>query len=103
MPRTPPTRSGSCVARHAKMLSAEVWINRTAAQVVEPPSGFAEPRPETSVRPSPAPSADHDVAAQATERPKPPGPTRRRAQREHGEDGEDATSPKPAPAVPFGA
>lgn len=83
----------------AKRPPAEVWINRPAGQVVEPPSGVAEPPPEASVRPSPTRSVDREGAAKATERPEPPGPTRS-AQREHGEDGEDATLPKPVPAVP---
>jgi putative transposase len=87
-------------APRAQRPPAEVWINRPAAQVVEPPSGVAEPPPEASVRPSPARSAVREVAAQATERPEPPGPTRS-APREHGEDGEDATLPKPTPAVPL--
>jgi hypothetical protein len=87
-------------APRAQRPPAEVGIKRPAAQVVKPLSGVAEPPPEASVRPSPARSADREVAAQATERPEPPGPTRS-APREHGEDGEDATLPKQAPAVPL--
>jgi putative transposase len=86
-------------APRAQRPAAEVWINRPSGQVVEPPSGVAEPPPEASVRPSPTRSVDRAGEAQATERPEPPGPTRS-AQREHGEDGEDATLPKSSPAVP---
>jgi hypothetical protein len=101
-------------APRAQRPPAEVWINRPAGQVVEPSSGVAEPPPEASVRPSPTRSVDREGQAQATERPEPPGPTRsgarqgkaaeplapRGASHEHGEDGEDATLPQPAPAVP---
>ncbi len=81
-------------------LAREVWINPPAV-VDGPPSGVAEPPPEASVRPSPTRSVVREGEAQATERPEPPGPTRS-AQREHGEDGEDATLPEPSPAVPGG-
>lgn len=83
----------------AGSLPAEVWINPPEKTVVLGPSGVAEPPPEASVRPSPARSADREGEAQATERPEPPGPTRS-AEREHGEDGEDATLPQPSPTVP---
>lgn len=99
------------------VLAREVWINPPSPALgadAVPPSGVAEPPPEASVRPSPTRSVDREGEAQATERPEPPGPTRsvaRRdddgvseaflgAPREHGEDGEDATLPKPSPAVP---
>ena len=86
-------------APRAQRPAAEVWINRPASQVVEPPSGVAEPPPEASVRPSPTRRVGREGAAKATERPEPPGPTRS-AQREHGEDSETATLPQPGPAVP---
>lgn len=62
------------------------------------PSGVAEPPPAASVRPSPAQGADRQREANAAERPESPGPTRS-AQREHGEDGEDATWRQPSEAV----
>jgi putative transposase len=70
-------------APRAQRPPAKVWINRPAAHVVEPPSGFAEPPPEESACPSPARRVDRELAAQATERPELPGPTRS-AQRERG-------------------
>lgn len=73
---------------------SEEVVGRTSERAQKPP-------PEASDRPSPAPSADRQGGPEATERPEPPGPTRS-AQREHGEDGEDATLPQTRAAVPEG-
>jgi putative transposase len=81
--------------------SAEVWINRPNQQlpvVQANPSGAAEPPPEASVRPSPAQSADREVATEATERPEPPGATRSVASMAR--MARTATLPESPPAVP---
>lgn len=74
----------------------EVWINRPAEQVVLP-SGFAEPPPEASVRPSPAQRADRKGEAKATEHPETPGATHSEASMAR--TARRATLPKTDPAV----
>lgn len=70
-------------------------------EVGGPSERAQKPPPEASDRPSPARSADRQGGPEATERPEPPGPTHS-AEREHGEDGEDATLPETRAAVPEG-